>query len=86
MGYDGGYMINQRQREPDEEFSEKVLQRAVEQGYFENPRRTTLVRLADQFGIETSTASEELRTGILDFVKTQRSIEVQRENAGTDSE
>ena len=86
MGYDGGYMINQRQREPDEELSDKVLQRAVERGYFENPRRTTLVRLADKFEIETSTASEELRCGILDFVKTQRSIDVQRENAGSDGE
>lgn len=86
MGYDGGYMINQRQREPDKELSEKVLQRAVEQGYFENPRRTTLVRLADQFGIETNTASEELRCGLLDFVTTQRSIDVQREKAGSDGE
>ncbi|MFB6122022.1 MAG: helix-turn-helix domain-containing protein [Haloferacaceae archaeon] len=41
-----------------------ALSRALAEGYFEVPRRTTLVDLADEFGVSDSAMSQRLRRGI----------------------
>jgi hypothetical protein len=40
------------------------LARALEAGYFEVPRETTLVELAEEFGVSDSAMSQRLRRGI----------------------
>lgn len=42
----------------------EVLERAVAKGYFEVPRRTTLVELASEFGISDTAVSQRLRRGL----------------------
>ncbi|MFB6189905.1 MAG: helix-turn-helix domain-containing protein [Halapricum sp.] len=42
----------------------ELLKRAVREGYFEVPRRTTLVSLAEKQGVSDVEASEQLRDGI----------------------
>ncbi|MFC6987997.1 helix-turn-helix domain-containing protein [Haloplanus sp. GCM10025708] len=41
-----------------------ALSRALDEGYFEVPRRTTLVELADEFGVSDSAMSQRLRRGV----------------------
>lgn len=53
--------LTERQRE--------VLQTAVREGYFEVPRDCTLAELADEMGIDESTASGVLRRGEARVVK-----------------
>lgn len=42
----------------------ELLERALREGYFEVPRRTTLVSLAEKQGISDVEASEHLRDGV----------------------
>lgn len=42
----------------------ETLERALEQGYFDIPRRTTVVELAAEFGISDQAASERLRRAL----------------------
>lgn len=42
----------------------EVLERAFEDGYFDIPRQTTLVTIADEFGISDQAASERLRRAL----------------------
>lgn len=46
-----------------------ALVRAVAAGYFEIPRRTTLVKLADDLGVSDSAASQRLRRGLLSILR-----------------
>jgi predicted DNA binding protein len=46
----------------------EILALAVERGYFERPRETTLDELADRLGIPRSTASYRLRRAVGDVV------------------
>ena len=51
---------------PNEQY--EILALAVERGYFERPRETTLDELADRLGIPRSTASYRLRRAVGDVV------------------
>ncbi|WP_290816804.1 helix-turn-helix domain-containing protein [Halovivax sp.] len=51
-GHEGGGLLTDAQRE--------LLLAAVEQGYYETPRRCTLTELADHVGLAKSTCSETL--------------------------
>lgn len=53
----------QQEREPDTLLTERqqwLLRKAVDHGYYDTPRRTTLVELAEEVGIAKSTCSEIL--------------------------
>jgi predicted DNA binding protein len=41
--------------------AEELLKRAFEEGYFETPRQTSLVQLADELGYDDREVSIELR-------------------------
>jgi hypothetical protein len=52
----------------------EALLAAFEAGYFEIPRRTTLVELADELGVSDAALSERLRRGLWTLVR--KSVEV----------
>lgn len=47
-----------------DESQRELLRSAVEQGYFDVPRRTTLVALSEQHDLSDVETSEQLRSGI----------------------
>lgn len=46
-----------------------ALARALEAGYFEVPRETTLIELADEIGISDSAVSQRLRRGLANLLR-----------------
>jgi hypothetical protein len=54
---------------------QKLVEIAVQQGYFEIPRESTLVDLSKQMGIDDVEASQAMRRGILQFVTSKEHIE-----------
>ncbi|NLV11679.1 bacterio-opsin activator [Halomicrobium mukohataei] len=59
------YTVERIRQEPESdslltERQEWVLDEAIERGYYDTPRRTTLVDLADELGVAKSTCSEIL--------------------------
>lgn len=55
---------------------------AVNAGYFEVPRRTTLVELADELGISDSAVSQRLRRGMLNILQNGTSPPIATIGAG----
>jgi hypothetical protein len=64
---------------------QKLVEIAVQQGYFEIPREATLVDLSKQMGIGDVEASEALRRGIIHFVTSTEHIEPDRMDEGDES-
>lgn len=56
-----GEMLTNEQRD--------ALARALEAGYFEVPRETTLIELADEIGISDSAVSQRLRRGLANLLR-----------------
>jgi len=59
-GIGAWYGLTPRQR--------RTLELAVEQGYYDIPRRCTTIELADELGISDQAVTERLRRGIVTFV------------------
>lgn len=65
--------IGSLERSPDDVLTAEqrdAILRAVEAGYFDVPRRTTLVELADDLGISDSAVSQRLRRGMLNILQS----------------
>lgn len=65
------------QRSPDDVLTAEqrdAILRAVDAGYFDVPRRTTLVELADDLGISDSAVSQRLRRGMLNILQHGTSL------------
>lgn len=47
-----------------------LIERAYDEGYFEVPRKTTLVELADEVGLSDQAVNERIRRGLSSLVET----------------
>jgi predicted DNA binding protein len=50
-----------KQKNCQDSGAEELLRKALENGYFETPRQTSLVQLADELGYDDQEVSVELR-------------------------
>lgn len=57
----------------------KVVQQALERGYFETPRRTTLVELSEILEIPDAEISQLLRSGIATVLKQNGVAKIEAE-------
>ncbi|WP_245545404.1 helix-turn-helix domain-containing protein [Halomicrobium katesii] len=78
------YTVERIQQEPESdslltERQEWVLDEAIERGYYDTPRRTTLVDLADELDVAKSTCSEILHRAEGRVLKEHRDDEVPSE-------
>ena len=49
----------------------EIIRRAVEEGYFEVPRRTSLVKLSERLGMSDAEASAELRRALNQYLRDE---------------